>query len=82
MSSVPFTRTLPYVLRQQLQPRDGNVRALVGKVTAIPDPGHVTVELSGATVTVPRLASYTPAVGQPAYCLVTDSFVLALGTVS
>ena len=80
MASVPFTRTLPFVLARALG-RGPSTRCTIGKVHAIPDTGSVQVDFGGVLVTVPRLASYTPTVGEPVYLLVADSLVLALGTV-
>lgn len=78
--SIPFTRTLPYVLRERLQTPEFGM--LVGNVTAIPDTTHVTVDFGAAgQVTIARLASYTPTVGKPCYCLVAPSQVLAIGDV-
>jgi len=76
----PFTRTLPYVLRDQLARPE--VRLIAAKVTAIPDPGHVTIDLGGATTIIPRLKSYAPAIGEPAQVLALGSVMLALGTVA
>jgi hypothetical protein len=59
--TVPFTRTLPYVLREQLQQR--GARALVAEVAAVPDPETVTIDQGGTQVTIPRVSSYTPTVG-------------------
>ena len=79
---VPVTRTLSTVLRRQLANADrGTLRFLIGEVTAIPDPDHVTLEVEGAPATIPRLASYTPTVGGPAYCLAADTLALAIGDV-
>lgn len=80
MSTVPYTRTLPYVLREALaRPA---LSAIVAEVTAIPDAASVTVDIAGNTVTIPRLASYTaPVVGEPAYILAGPSLMIALGTV-
>ena len=78
--AVPFTRTLPYVLSKALGKSQG-ARVSIGKVHAVPDAGHVQVDFDGVLVTVPRLASYTPTVGEPVYLLVADSLILALGTV-
>jgi hypothetical protein len=80
-------RTLPIVLRELAADR-GFVRLTVGEVTAIPDSKHVTVKIAdpaedtdAATITVPKLASYSPTVGEPAYLLVSGYWSLALGTV-
>ena len=78
--SVPFTRTLPYVLREQLQ-KPGLLRFVIAEVTAIPDGDHVTIGENGSQATVPRLSGYTPTVGEPAYCLAADTIVLAIGAV-
>ena len=81
MSLIPFTRTLPYVLRRQLNP-SGRIQFLIGKVAAIPDAQHVEIEqISGLTTIIPRVSSYTPTVGEPAYCLTADTLALALGAV-
>jgi len=79
VSSVPFTRTLPYVLRQQLQQR--GVRMLIAEVAAIPDANTVTLDQNGVHTTVPRISGYLPTVGEPAYCLAADTLILALGAV-
>ena len=77
--TVPLTRTLPYVLRDQLIREP--LRTLVGRVVAVPNENLVQVDLSGALVTIPRLSSYTPTVGEPAYVLTSSLFTVALGTV-
>ena len=77
--TVPFTRTLPYVLRERLNRTWA--RLVIGEVTAIPDADRVTIEQNGADVTIARLSSYTPTVGEPAYCLGADTLILALGAV-
>ena len=79
MSGVPFTRTLPYVLREKLNRTW--VRLVIGEVIAVPGPNHVEIDQNGATVTVARVSSYTPTVGEPAYCLGADTLILALGAV-
>jgi hypothetical protein len=79
--SVPFTRTLPYVLREQLQ--QAGVKVLIGTVTAVPDRAHVRVDIGEGEVTIPKLASYAePAIGEPAFVLVDPLFTVALGSVS
>jgi hypothetical protein len=52
-------------------------------VLSVPDSRHVTVTLDGsATFTVPRLKSYNaPAAGDPAFLLITNDLILAIGTV-
>ena len=79
MSTVPFTRTLPYVLRERLQ--RGGVSVLIGKVAAIPNPTHVTIDQGGIQTTIARISSYTPTVGEPVYCLAAETLILALGAV-
>src|SRR5262245_37361542 len=79
MSSVPFTRTLPYVLRQQLA-RSG-VRILIAEVAAIPSTTHVTIDQAGVQTTIARISSYTPTVGEAVYILAADTLLLALGAV-
>lgn len=79
--TVPFTRTLPYVLSRALA-RGPSTRCTIGRVNGVPDAGSVQVDFDGVLVTVPRLASYAPTVGEPVYLLVADSLVLALGTVN
>jgi len=79
MSSVPFTRTLPYVLRQQLA-RSG-VRILIAEVAAIPSTTHVTIDQAGVQTTIARISSYAPTVGEAVYILAADTLLLALGAV-
>jgi hypothetical protein len=74
-------RTLPNVLRRAIDDRQA-VRLQLGKVTATPDLRHVTVDVSGATRTIPKLRGYTPVVGEPCYILTGQYWTLALGTVS
>ena len=76
--SVPASRLLPAVLRDQLARRGLSLQ--IGRVSAIPDAEHVTIELAGP-VTVPRLSTYTPTVGEPAYCLAGESLLVAVGAV-
>lgn len=71
-------RSLAAVLRSQQQ-RGGGVDLLIAEVTAIPDARHVTVELAGEAVVVPRLVSYAPVVGDACYLLAARSVVIALG---
>jgi hypothetical protein len=78
-AGVPYTRTLGYVLREQLN-RQG-LRLLVAPVTAIPDPGHVTIDQGGSTVTVARLRSYTPTVGDGAVCIAAAGSIIAIGAI-
>ncbi|HKE76630.1 MAG TPA: hypothetical protein VKB57_23635 [Acidimicrobiales bacterium] len=80
MSSVPFTRTLPYVLRDALG--DSGIGIVVGTVTGLPDQRHVSVSVAGGTpVAVARLAQYIPTIGEPCYMLTSTSGMLAIGTV-
>jgi hypothetical protein len=81
-------RTLPIVLRELAGDR-GLVRLSIGQVTAIPDSAHVTVQIAdpledadAVTITVPKLSSYSPTVGEPAYLLVSGYWTLAIGTVA
>lgn len=78
--SVPASRSLPIVLRAQLRHGPG-AELVVATVTAIPDADHVTVNRGGVVVTIPRLSSYTPTVGEPASCLASGSNMVALGAV-
>ena len=78
--SVPVSRTLPYVLRDQLQ-KTGLARLAVYEVAAVPDPDHVTVVENGTEFTIPRLSGYQPTVGEPVYCIVADTTVVAVGAV-
>lgn len=75
----PFTRTLPYVLRDQLDRPD--VRLIAAKVTAVPDSKHVTIDLGGTTTKIPKLAGYSAVVNDVAQVLAIGSVMLALGTV-
>jgi hypothetical protein len=79
--SVPFTRTLPYVLRDAVNDQAG-VEIVVGTVTGIPDQRHVNVSVAGgAAITVARLAQYVPTVGEPVYMLSPRTGMLAIGSV-
>jgi hypothetical protein len=79
--SVPFTRTLPYVLREQLE-EPIPVSLALGTVVSVPDNAHVVVDIRGVNVTVPRLASYTgPQAGDAAYILVSPLVQIALGAI-
>lgn len=80
---LPPSRSLTAVLRGRAADAPAPVRLLVGKVTAVPDASSVAVQIGGATVVVPRLASYTaPAIGRPAYLLSAGGLTIALGTVA
>jgi hypothetical protein len=79
---LPVSRSLVAVLRGEAQDAPPALRLLVGKVTAIPDASSVTVLIGGATVTVPRLAAFTPTVNRPAYLLSAGGLTIALGTVN
>jgi len=80
--SVPFTRTFGYVLREQLN-RSVGLRRFVAPVAGIPDTSHLTIDQDGVQVTIPRLATYSsPVVGQAAYCLVDDTNMVALGSLT
>jgi hypothetical protein len=76
--SVPASRTIEAVLREQLEKRPP--RVTLGIVTAIPDPAHVTVQIGDGTITVPKIAMYTPVVGEPCYLLFDDLFTVAMGS--
>ena len=79
--SVPFTRSLAYVLREQLNEPD-RVAFVTGKVVSVPDNAHVRVEVAGTQFTVPRLSSWTaPGVNDSAYLLVSPLVTIAIGTV-
>lgn len=77
--SPPPARSVAAVLKARLD-RD-SARLTIGSVSSIPDARHVVVSVAGATVTVPRLQSYTPLVGDAVYLLVQHDLVLALGAV-
>lgn len=77
--SVPITRTLPYVLRDQLNPEP--LKMIVARVVAIPDPDHVRIDVQGSQVTVPRISNYLPTIGEPCYCLAGKPAFIALGAV-
>ena len=78
--SVPVTRELAYVLREQLN-EGGGLQLILGKVTAVPDSRHCTVTIGGTAMTVPKLSSYAAAVNDVAYLLAGPSILLAIGTV-
>jgi hypothetical protein len=77
--NIPASRSLPAVLREQLEP--SQLRVLIGKVVSVPDTRHVRVEIQGSQVTIPKLASYSaPAANEPCYVLADPYFTIALGT--
>lgn len=78
-SRAPFTRTLPYVLREQLSQPLVDLRA--AKVTSVPDTRHVIVDLNGTATKVPKLNGYAAAVNDVAQLLVVGSTMLAIGCV-
>jgi hypothetical protein len=82
MSAEPLaaSRSLPVVLRDALA--GAQLELLLGTVAAVPDLAHVTVTVRDNQVTVPKLATYTPIVGEPCYLLAGGEFTFALGTVS
>jgi hypothetical protein len=73
-------RALPNVLRQAVSERDV-VRFALGEVSGVPDSKHVTVTIAGTDVTVPKLSTYAPTIGEPCYLLTSGYWTLALGTV-
>jgi hypothetical protein len=77
----PLARGLPLLLRTELDEAGGTLTMTVGKVTALPDATHVTVEIAGATSTVPKLASYAAAVNDACFLLAAGSITLAIGAV-
>lgn len=79
---VPVTRTLTAVLQRELDAARRGLTLTVAKVSAIPDAQHVTVELEGVALTIPRLASFTPVVGKAAYCLAGENTLIAIGGVA
>jgi hypothetical protein len=81
VSTVPYTHSFPYVLREQLYERPG-VTLLIGRVVSVPDNAHVVVEIAGTNFTVPRLASYTGAAANDSvYLLGSRLVMIALGTI-
>jgi hypothetical protein len=83
VSSVPFTRTLDYVLRDQIGGSSQGAALRAGVVTAIPDAKHVTVAIGGQTLTIPRLSIYAPTVGEGVQILADEDvgLLLAIGAV-
>jgi hypothetical protein len=79
--SVPYTRTLSYVLREQLH-RPGALRLFVAPVASIPDAGTVTIDQDGTMVTIARLKSYIPAVGEGAVCIAAGTSIIAVGAIA
>jgi collagen type I alpha len=77
--AVPITRTLPYVLRQALARTA--LRLEIAEVTAIPDGLTVSIDQNGVETTIPRVASYTPSVGDAVYIVVADTVMVAFGAV-
>lgn len=83
--SVPPTRSLPAVLRQQLAPRQ--IRHLVvatcGNVIAAPaGNAYADVIVNGQHVTVPKLSGARFVSGAPAYLFTSGDFMLYLGCVT
>jgi Repeat of unknown function (DUF5907) len=77
--TVPFTRSLPYVLREQIQQEWAEL--LVAQVVSVPDAKHVRVSLQGNQVTIPRISTYMPTVGEPCHCLAEHGMLVAIGAV-
>jgi hypothetical protein len=72
-------RRLAAVLRQSLdQP---GLSLLTGLVVDVPDATHVTLEVAGQELVVPRLGSYSPTVGEAAWCVQRLGLALAIGAV-
>ena len=79
--SVPFTRTLPYVLREQLKAGQ-QLKLLIGEVVSSPDTRSVQIVVDGQTLTIPRLTTVNaPTPGDPEYVLVGPSRMIAIGSV-
>jgi hypothetical protein len=82
--TVPATRSLPAVLRRALEP--GNpLRVTVGTYTtpASTDPRYATINLAGATYTLPQLNGIAAQPdGTPAYILADNTRMWVLGTVT
>jgi hypothetical protein len=76
-------RQLPTVLRAlaAARPRPDAVRLELATVTAIPDADSVELDFGAGTAVVPRIAGYTPTVGEPAWCLAGETVLLAIGAV-
>jgi hypothetical protein len=82
MSVAPFTRGLPYVLREQLERLGNQPTLLTGEVVDSVGTDHVTITLGGTNLTIPRLASYSaPKAGDSVYVLGTPLMMIALGTI-
>jgi hypothetical protein len=90
VSSVPFTRSLPYVLREKLgaaakgghaEGVSSGVSVLLGKVTAVPNNKSVTVLIGASTVTVPKISTYVPVVNEPCVILSDPLVTVAIGAV-
>jgi hypothetical protein len=80
--SVPYTRTLGYVLRDQLGRATG-LKRFIAPVAAVPDDTHVTIDQNGTQVTIPRLRSYdSPTVGEGAFCVADTASVVAIGSLA
>jgi hypothetical protein len=78
--SVPATRLLQSVLREELAP--SGLHLVLGKVVSVPDASHVRIELQGQQVTVPRISGYVPQANESVYCLSGEGLTLALGAAS
>jgi hypothetical protein len=79
--SVPYTRTLEYVLREQIN-RPAGARPFLAPVVAIPDSGHVTIDQGGTQTVIPRLESMVAVVGQTAVCLAMHNSIVAIGALA
>lgn len=81
--NVPSTRTLPRLLRRELDRLgDEAARLFVCQVVSAPDASHVQVSYAGDTVTIPRLTTYTsPTAGKGCFVLATRSVAIAIGEV-
>lgn len=80
--SIPPTRTLPIVLRHLTRPGDP-VRLIIATATGTATPTtHVSVDIQGETLVIPKLSGVTVTAGDPVYVLATNTFMLAIGTVT
>jgi len=77
----PVTRSLPAVLRELAEGNPSAAEITFGKVVAVPDSKHVSVNIGGSNVIVSRIATYTPTVGEGCLILAGASVLIAIGAI-
>ena len=82
--SLPATRGLANVLRQQQAKPSTEVRLVVATAETTPATEHASINVSieGVSVQVPKVKGLVVPPGEPVYIMATCDFALAVGTVS